>query len=396
MCVICAKKSGIAIPSLATFEECFDSNKDGAGFAFARDGKVYVNKGLMTFDAFKTALELATRDMDTTETPMLFHFRIGTHGSKNAPEHTHPFPLSGDYKAMQSLTFETDTAIAHNGIATFGSLIGWQGYVRSGVISDASDSMELIAKVFYPLSVLNAQYLQNPDIVALIKEILKSNKIAMLHADGSFDIFGDFITDEGLLYSNSSYRPIVVDVKKESPLLNYVLNYGKGYNGKAYDNYRDYDDDDYDDINWKPGSPSALLNKKTYSISNYLELYEGEVQARESAISAKWRGKASGYDRVIAQGFCTFYSPFNVNMLATGKRKAYKLPILAPTAPWYTHDDMLYFLSMETGQLICIGDIESWERMSDTYIAHDIIGYKSTDFRLWNKKEVKFRQGINA
>ena len=53
MCIIVYKPTGIESPSWATLHQCFDYNSDGAGFMYAENGKVYIQKGYMTWNSFK-------------------------------------------------------------------------------------------------------------------------------------------------------------------------------------------------------------------------------------------------------------------------------------------------------------------------------------------------------
>ena len=44
MCIIAAKPAGIALPNAETIETMWYANPDGAGFMYAHDGKVVIEK----------------------------------------------------------------------------------------------------------------------------------------------------------------------------------------------------------------------------------------------------------------------------------------------------------------------------------------------------------------
>jgi hypothetical protein len=392
MCVICVKKAGVALPTEEIFEECFSANNDGAGFAFLTSTKtIHTIKGLMTYTAFRAALEAVLSTIDGQATPMLFHFRIGTHGSKDCPAHTHPFPLADNYPDMEKLEYDADTVIAHNGIASFHKLVGGtRSYTSEN--NGPSDTMELIANVFHPIMSLNPAALDSKAIQNIILSILGYNKIAILDKSGSFRLFGDFVEDAGILYSNKSYNP-VVETKKTYP------TYKSGYD---YSNLG-LDDDGYDrpiDNKKRPlldyNAGYTAYRAGNDSVEKYLRSYNDAVCLREKVIGAKWRGKDSDYDKIIKDGYYTYYWPVEVDIAPTASKKSYSLPILSPMTPWYCNHEnrKLYFLSIVTGVMAEIGEIESWQRLSMAEIGSKIIGFQSSDFRLWNKKDVTYRQGV--
>ena len=101
MCVAIIKPMGRDLPTDDILERCFQKNLDGAGIAYQNKNKTGFNivKGLITYKNFKDKLTEIVGAMGGEEKAkerlILLHFRIGTHGSKSDPKHTHPFPLSG-------------------------------------------------------------------------------------------------------------------------------------------------------------------------------------------------------------------------------------------------------------------------------------------------------------
>ena len=101
MCVIVRKPKGIKVP-VETLRQCWQSNKDGAGFMYAEDGKLVFCKGLMSFKSFLRAYQ----KIQPKNKEVLIHFRFATHGAV-ANAQTHPFIVQGNIGVM------------HNGIINF-------------------------------------------------------------------------------------------------------------------------------------------------------------------------------------------------------------------------------------------------------------------------------------
>ena len=76
MCIAIAKKIHSKCPSLDTLRNCWDSNPDGAGFAFNDAGRVVIKKGFMTWNDFKTAWLRYSKRYDFDNRGVLIHFRI--------------------------------------------------------------------------------------------------------------------------------------------------------------------------------------------------------------------------------------------------------------------------------------------------------------------------------
>lgn len=192
MCIICAKPAKTKFPTMPTIENMWYGNPDGAGIMYAKDGKVRIEKGLMTLKDFKAKLEELRKVIDFDETPMVMHFRITTHGG-TCPENTHPFPISDSVKLLQRTSLATPIGVAHNGIIPITP--------RKGI----SDTMEYIATQLAPLNrAMRGDWYRNPDALELVRNALHS-KLAVLTGKGEIVTIGDFKTEDGVMYSNTSY-----------------------------------------------------------------------------------------------------------------------------------------------------------------------------------------------
>ena len=56
MCIICVSPKRVRQPNVTTIRRMFQNNPDGAGYMFARDGKVTISKGFMNVDEYIEAI----------------------------------------------------------------------------------------------------------------------------------------------------------------------------------------------------------------------------------------------------------------------------------------------------------------------------------------------------
>ena len=192
MCIIAAKPAGVALPKDEYIRNMWDGNRDGAGIMYVLNGKVRIEKGFMKYKAFMEALERIKTIVDPVSTPIVMHFRITTHGGTK-PENTHPFPITDNLGALRKLVSSTDIGVAHNGIIPITP--------RKGI----SDTMEYIVSQLAPLKRALPRFCENPHAMQLVKNAIGS-KMAFLTKEGRMYTVGEFIEDDGILYSNTSYE----------------------------------------------------------------------------------------------------------------------------------------------------------------------------------------------
>lgn len=193
MCIIAAKPAGVKMPDDETISRMWYRNQDGAGIMYAKDGKVRIDKGFMKLDDFKKHLKELSKTVDLDKTAVVMHFRITTHGG-TSPENCHPFPITRSIKALQSLHQSAPIGIAHNGIIPITP--------RKGI----SDTMEYIATQLAPLYAMKPDFFKDSNGIELVKNAIQS-KMAFLTADAEIYVIGDFVEDDGIMYSNTSYKP---------------------------------------------------------------------------------------------------------------------------------------------------------------------------------------------
>jgi len=210
MCIAVVKLKGIEVPTMEVLRECFVCNPDGAGLMVAKDDKVYILKGYMKWKQFKKAVKNVGITKDDAA---VYHFRIATSGGI-IQENCHPFPISNDMFELGTYYMETDVAMAHNGI------------IQIKPDKGLSDTSMFVKEMLFPMkqAILN----KNEGFMNLIRLATVGSKLAFLYADGSIITTGNgWIEENGIMYSNSSFRPM--------------------YDYKSYNSYNGYGTYVYDD-----------------------------------------------------------------------------------------------------------------------------------------------------
>ena len=191
MCIICVSKSGVQQPTDTTLRAMFRRNPHGAGYMYARDGKVTIHKGFMNIEDFLSAVHA---ERFTPQDSVVYHFRISTQAGVN-PEMTHPFPLSNQREDMKALDVICGCGIAHNGIIRL---------TTDPTEKEYSDTAIFITDYLSRIIRKKAD-LRDPVTLELIWQLAKS-KFAIMDNSGYVATVGHFIDDHGLLFSNDSYQ----------------------------------------------------------------------------------------------------------------------------------------------------------------------------------------------
>ena len=202
MCIICVSEKGVRQPNLNELSQMFQRNPDGAGYMVARDGRVEIHKGFMSFSNFLANVQA---ENFTDDDVVIYHFRISTQGGVN-PSMCHPFPLTKSLKHTKALDVLAKIGIAHNGIIPLTTNRNDKEY---------SDTAHFIAE-YMPHVIRHVEDIRDEQIQTILGKLAES-KLAIMDGTGYVAIIGNFITESsGLKFSNSTYK-------------NY--NYGKYYDG---------------------------------------------------------------------------------------------------------------------------------------------------------------------
>lgn len=231
------------------------TNTDGIGYSFKKDStkKVFISKG---YDKIEEVIEKLKSHKLKDEDELIVHQRIGNKGAKNI-DMMHPFVLAWDEKVILSNNKYVDLpVIAHNG--TFHS------YSKHN--SDKSDTFWFIQEFMHKKELLD---LMVNDLV-FFKEIfsikLSTNRLALLfpYVDTNMVTLGEYIEEEGYLFSNNSYKD------------KYIRNVG-GYEYSKYASYyggsEDYDWDDLREHRSKEESFKGSSSEKKSFIETNAEKF---------------------------------------------------------------------------------------------------------------------------
>lgn len=223
MCIIVAKVKGVKEPSFETLKTCFEANPDGAGFMYLnpKNKKVQIHKGFMKFEDLKAKLTEVYNELgDIKDIPFVYHFRIGTSGG-NLPENTHPYPLTKNIDNMKKLDFTCDIGVAHNGVIS-------KYTPNKDNKKNMNDTQVYIRKRMYKYAYL-FKYRNEKVKDNILKET--GSKFAILDGTGNIELIGSFNENQGIYYSNFSWKEYDW-VKAYNDTYNTYKNmYSSAYNG---------------------------------------------------------------------------------------------------------------------------------------------------------------------
>lgn len=200
MCVIVYKPKNIDLPNKDILYNCYRNNKDGVGYTFTDRKNVIVKKGYQDFNIFYNELLKDYLKYNLKDKNLILHFRIGTSGGLTK-EKTQPFKITDNIKELNKLYIKNKkTSIVHNGV--------FSSYTYN---SKNSDTQNYIKDFLYPLLKSGIR-----NKTELIKDTLSYSKLAMLNYRDNVSLYGEFIQDKGIYYSNTSYNNYVSneDTKK--------------------------------------------------------------------------------------------------------------------------------------------------------------------------------------
>ena len=191
MCVIAVSGKGVKQPTTEQFVNMFTRNPDGAGYMYARNGKVTIHKGFMDFKDFERAVK---EEGFTEADPVVYHFRIATQAGVN-PAMTHPFPLTKSRENCEKLDVRCTVGIAHNGIIRMTSDHTEKRY---------SDTVIYITDYMTKL-IRDRADITDPAVIDMIDNMTNSKWAIMDGVTGNIVTIGQFVKADGILFSNSTY-----------------------------------------------------------------------------------------------------------------------------------------------------------------------------------------------
>lgn len=209
MCIAIVKTKNGTI-SDEYLKNCWNRNKDGAGFAYPKHGEVVIEKGFFNYDQFLKRFREVEKKIKNN---MLIHFRISTAGliDKN---NCHPHRINNKL------------AMIHNGILDIDVPAG----------SKVSDTVLYCQKY---LKQLPKNFYMNSVIMEYMEECIGGgNKFCFLDSDGKYAIVNEKAGHwkDGVWYSNTSYEGYKYTTKYTNEYWNW---------GKSSTNATEYDDEDW-------------------------------------------------------------------------------------------------------------------------------------------------------
>lgn len=198
MCVIIVAPKGIEKKSkflIEAIKVASITNKDGIGFMYKEGDSILLEKGFKTADAAIEALN--NMEMSDAAGILAIHLRIGNKGAVNA-EMCHPFVCSEEAKevTVTSAIVTDKPVLMHNGTFT-----------NIPLPSGKSDTHEFAHKFMSETKVSDLFY-SDPELFSKIgAPILGLSRVIIFYPDNrDFQKVGNWIEDEGYLFSNTTYK----------------------------------------------------------------------------------------------------------------------------------------------------------------------------------------------
>ena len=250
MCLIIFKPAGIAWDYQAIVNG-FNNNPDGAGVMFPLGGQVHIERGFWDLDTLVEYLDAN----DLTARDAVLHFRWATHGKINVTN-CHPFPVRRRVSTKSSL--KTKLGVAHNGI------------IPGAIQSEYSDTLQFVTSTLTDIK----QHIDKAWFSEFVGQATGS-KFALMRTDGPVILIGEFSEDDGIFYSNASYRswaPLAEDdfVDDDSLLMGFCWECGLPTDDELCDacedihgwNYYGLEEKDTPDFspNWQPAGAITSIS----------------------------------------------------------------------------------------------------------------------------------------
>jgi predicted glutamine amidotransferase len=175
MCILIVKAQNVRKMTEQEIRNSASNNPDGFGMAYVVGGHLFVHK---TFE-LNEIIDMNNRLPN--DTPIIYHFRIATHGTVNV-NNCHPF-----------MGEDADVAFAHNGVLS----------IQNDKEKDWTDSETAFRYLFEPL--LKVVDIKSEQFERAVNTIIGSSKFAFIQKNGDVTTFGNFINEDGLLFSNGTY-----------------------------------------------------------------------------------------------------------------------------------------------------------------------------------------------
>ena len=299
MCIAIASPKGVDLPPDNILHNCFINNPDGGGFAYNLHGNVIIKKGYMKWDDFINAIHEADKKYNLKNRGVLIHTRITTHGGTR-PEMTHPFPIVADEGALSKTEYCSPYGVIHNGIISLTSADAYKAKTMSDTAVFISEYLTKIAT--------NKDWFYNKSNIELIEALIGS-KMALLNGAGDIMMTSGFTADNGIFYSNSSYKDGYTKALKPYKPYSYSGYYNDCYNNDSYYysdyNYSSYSSYDNAKKNENGGTKSTPVVDPSMRVISLMRLKEGEVLCFDDGTDEYY---SDDYDLYLTEENEVYYS----------------------------------------------------------------------------------------
>ncbi len=196
MCLLIA--SNVKVANRNWLYNGFHNNDDGAGFSYAHEGKIVVNKGFFDFEEFYKAYT------EMPDCPNLVHFRLATGGMIDEAN-CHPFVLN------------ENVVFGHNGV-----------FSNVKACHDFSDTYHFNEEILKPIFGKNTEGLFTDAANELLGSFIgKGNKLAFLKSSGEITIVNhsagrmegeSWFSNSSYTYEKKKYTPYQGQNRQSAPL----------------------------------------------------------------------------------------------------------------------------------------------------------------------------------
>lgn len=245
------------------FERCFRKHSDGMGFSWFKDGLAHFKKGFMDVNS-------AWEYHETLTLPFVAHFRTASSGGVK-PELTHPFIVSDE--SPLDLEGSAEKLLFMNGSSAW-----WPEFLAAAGFYPEKDEIFSDARAI--------SIIINNGNEEFLRKLGTSRFVVVDSTVNKFWYYGDFTEENGILFSNDSWKPPVSHQKKTAatmnvPKSNVSFNHTAGMDSTGI---RDYDRPWNDTVNVQRINAflRGLLNKLTLNASQKMW---------KKCVRANWQGK---------------------------------------------------------------------------------------------------------
>lgn len=196
MCIIAVKQAHHKMIDSSIIETMFQNNPDGAGYMYAYNNRVHIEKGFMTLKELLNSLDNLKKKINIEEIPLILHFRISTSGKVDGAT-CHPFPVTSDLNALRKTHVITNLGMAHNGIIC-------DFEEKKSIYSDTQLFVNKCVSYLYDM---NPKFLHDDRTEKLLEPIINGSRLAFLDSHGNIYRYGEWCESDGIYYSNEGYVP---------------------------------------------------------------------------------------------------------------------------------------------------------------------------------------------